>query len=130
MTPETVVCCEPWRQLEAAGYAGYVVACETTATTVRGTADARIVEALREDPRFQSGLGYGLHLDVGQFLADFRSFKGEFGPGSLQIVVDYVTGRFYADCDRFSPYEDLVGLAGHWFGEVIPNWFRRRLQKR
>lgn len=81
---------------------------------------------LQQDDRFASGILHGLHADVGEDRADFRSHTGALGKGSLQIVVDKQTGRAYADVDRFSPYSDVVGFLGHAFGEVIPGWFRKR----
>ena len=63
-------------------------------------------------------------MDVGAKLTDFRSYRGVLGKGSLQIVLDKETGRFYADCDKFNIYEDLVNIFGHSFGEVVPYFVR------
>lgn len=80
------------------------------------------MRARKED--FAEGVLFGLHLDVGDELTDFRSFRGKFGKGSMQIVLDKRTGRFYADVDLWNPYADLVNFVGHT-GEVLANWFRR-----
>lgn len=74
---------------------------------------------------FAHGILYGFHTDVGRNLTDFRSYTGTFGPGSLQIVMDRNTGHFYADVDRFNPYQDVINAFGHLFGEVLPHLFRR-----
>jgi hypothetical protein len=39
--------------------------------------------------------------------------------------MDRYTGHFYADVDRFNPYQDVVNAFGHVFGEVLPHLFRR-----
>ena len=79
---------------------------------------------LDADPRFACGLLHGLHADVGAHRRDYRAHTGTFGKGSLQIVVDWMTGNAYADVDRWSPYSDVVGFLGH-AGEVIGGWFRK-----
>jgi hypothetical protein len=80
---------------------------------------------LKNDPNFANGWLYGFHRDVGDNLADFRSFTGTFGDGSLQIVMDRYTGNFWIDVDRFNPYQDVVNFFGHAFVEVLPNLFKK-----
>jgi hypothetical protein len=87
------------------------------------------IRALRADGRFAEGMLYGLHTDVGEDLTDFRSYRGTFGRGSLQIVIDKRTGAFYADIDQWNPYADVVNWVGHAFGEVVPHWFRKAGQR-
>jgi hypothetical protein len=85
--------------------------------------------ALELDPRFASGVLHGLHADVGAHRDDYRSYSGAFGKGSLQIVVDRVTGAAYADVDGHNPYQDVVGFVGHAFAEVVPGWIKKRFRK-
>ena len=87
-------------------------------------------EALARDHRFANGALHRLHEDVGQHRQDYRAYKGTFGPGSLQIVLDTKTGAAYADVDNHNPYADVVGFLGHTFIDVLPNWFRRRFRKK
>lgn len=88
--------------------------------SVTGRCELRMVaHVLRVDKRFHEGALHRLHADVGKHRTDFRSFKGEVCPGSLQVVVDLKSGRFYADIDGWNPYQDLVNWVGHTFGEVI-----------
>ena len=79
--------------------------------------------ALRADPRFVEGPLHLLH-DVGAPKTEFRSERGAFGRGSLQVVVNTVNGRCVLDVDRFSPYDDVVGFLGHT-GEVVVSGWRR-----
>ena len=83
-----------------------------------------VLSHLRADDRFKEGLFYGLHRDVGHALTDFRSFRGALGEGSLQIVIDKETGRFYADVDKWNPYADVVNFIGHTC-EVIAGCYSR-----
>src|SRR5688500_9593297 len=85
-----------------------------------------LVDKLKTDARFACGPFHLLHADVGDPRIEFRSHTGKLGKGSLQIVINTDTGTCYADCDRWSPYADLVGVVGHLFGEVLPGLFRRR----
>lgn len=115
---------EVGRQLLLAGAAPYLARIEFQGETVRAIAVPGLVAVLRANDRFIEGLLHGLHGDVGPNRTDFRSIRGSFGKGSLQIVLDPLTGVFYADVDRFSPYDDVVGFVGH-AGEVIRGWWRR-----
>ena len=112
-------------QLEAAGLTPYLVDTSASDHAVSGRMRITAINVLRADPRFASGLLYQLHKDVGEDLTEFRAHPGEIGKGSLQIVIDKQTGRFYADIDGFSPYSDVVNWIGHAFGEVVPSFFRK-----
>jgi len=112
-------------QLTAAGLSPYLVDTAASEYAVSGRLRIEAINVLRGDPRFASGLLYQLHKDVGKHLTEFRAHPGELGPGSLQIVIDKTTGRFYADIDRFNPYSDLVNSIGHAFGEVVPGWLKK-----
>lgn len=87
--------------------------------------DLKILERLSSDPRFARGAFHGLHQDVGGKRVDFRSFSGAIGRGSLQLVISRETCRAYADIDKHNPYQDVVSIIGHNFGEVIPHWLKR-----
>lgn len=120
---------EALRQITRAGLLDYLTITGVTQSSVHGKLNLEAVPLLSGDKRFARGVLYGLHRDVGTDLTDFRSFGGELGKGSLQIVVDTKTGDCYCDVDRFSPYGDVVGFLGHAFAEVVPHWlmrFRRR----
>jgi hypothetical protein len=80
---------------------------------------------LRQDPRFQSGPFSLLHPDIPEPRGDYRSLKGAFGKGSMQLVVCDATGEFWCDVDRYSAYQDVVNILGHTFGEVLPHKLRR-----
>lgn len=116
------------RQLSACGALPGLIPVEVTQSVVRATATCAALTALASrlklDHRFAHGVLHGLHADIGPNRQDFRSYRGSLGKGSLQIVLDCSTGKFYADVDRFSPYEDLVGWFGH-SGEVLRGWWRR-----
>lgn len=117
-------------QLKASGYLGYVTAWRVEGDGCRGTMQLEALPKLQRDTnRFASGILYGLHEDVGNHLHDFRSYRGQFGEGSLQIVIDDQTGAFWADVDEFSAYQDVVNAVGHSFGEVIPHWIQRLWRK-
>lgn len=72
---------------------------------------------------FQQGGLHGMHKHIGPNRTEFRSYRGTFGEGSLQIVVEKDMGRIEADVDAFSPYPDLVGFVGHAW-EVLAFWKR------
>lgn len=112
------------QQLMLAGVLGYLYDVELDGERIRAKADATIVKRLRNDARFLSGHLHGLHADVGPDRMDFRSIRGRFGKGSLQIVYDPTTTNFYADVDRASPYDDVVGFVWH-AGEVLGGWWQR-----
>jgi hypothetical protein len=120
MTENTVL-----SQLERSGYLGDFYEYQQNGETLLGTVDLTIIERLLRDERFANGIFYGLHRDVGADLIDFRSYNGTFGKGSLQLVIDQVTGMCYADLDKFNPYQDVVSVLGHMIGEVIPNRVKR-----
>lgn len=115
-------------QLEKAGLLSYLTVVASTPSHVTGTvapyALDGLIDWLRHDKNFACGILHGLHADVGPDRIDFRSHRGAFGKRSLQIVISRGTGNFYADCDVFSPYSDVVGFLGHAFGEVVPGWLR------
>jgi hypothetical protein len=115
-------------QIEKSGYMPWLLSYQESGETLLGFLDIGAVDLLKKDPRFANGIFYGLHRDVGKNLIDFRSYNGTFGKGSLQLVVDTVTGAVYADVDRWNPYQDVVSVVGH-LGEVlagIPRMFRRK----
>jgi hypothetical protein len=72
-----------------------------------------LAKLMGDTERFALGGLHHLHPEVGEHRWDFRSYRGTFGPGSLQLVVDYQTGRFYADIDLWNPYQDVVNWIGH-----------------
>jgi hypothetical protein len=91
---------------------------------VRGTLLPSVFVPLRADGRFIEGPLSQMHGEVGEPRTEFRSVRGSLGRGSLQIVVNTVTGRCVMDVDRFSPYDDVVGFVGHT-GEVLAGVGRR-----
>jgi hypothetical protein len=114
---------EAMRQLRRSGYAVFLQHVYCDEACVRGTIKPELLgvleRRLREDCDHGTCGGlHGLHKDVGRNRFEWRSHRGTYGDGSLQIVIGRDTGRVYADIDRFSPYDDLVGFAGH-SGEVI-----------
>jgi YD repeat-containing protein len=112
-------------QLWNSGYWDYIIDIQWTGKGYRGTMDPAVFDWLKNDPNFANGWLYGFHRDVGDNLADFRSYTGTFGDGSLQIVMDRYTGNFWIDVDRFNPYQDVVNFFGHTFVEVLPHLFRK-----
>lgn len=115
---ETVTENEPLRQIRAAGYEAYLSDILLTERTVDAKANLVLVERLCCDPNFKQGIFHRLHKHVGPNRTEFRSLRGQFGEGSLQIVVSRETCVLYADCDGWNVYEDLVGVFGHAVGEV------------
>lgn len=122
-------------QFQKAGVLPYVVTFDPHGgedSSINGFLNVEAVAVLDQDPRFARGPLHALHADVGEPRTEFRAHPGEVGDGSLQIVINTETGRFYADIDRFSPYTDVVNSAGHAFAEVLPNWLKkigRRLRR-
>lgn len=121
---------EASRQLYQAGYSPYVMSIEVVENHVTGRMDLGVIDQLTGDPRFANGVLYSLHRNVGEDLRDFRSYRGSFGKGSLQIVLDVKTGAFYADVDQWNPYADLIGFVMHGFVEVLPMPWKRQPQER
>jgi hypothetical protein len=115
---------DPLVQLERAGYLRYLTVRSASEKVVTGTMALTVVAKLAADERFAQGVLYGLHRDVGNSLTDFRSYRGAFGKGSLQIVIDVCSGECYADVDGWNPYEDVVSWVGH-SAEVVRGWLRR-----
>ena len=68
---------------------------------------------------------------------DFRSFNGgntKVDNRSLQVVLHRdnngkILGA-YVDTDRFNTKQDLIGIFGHTFGEVIPYGIKRLFGKK
>lgn len=116
---------EAHRQIAQAGYLDYLSWIREFGETLEAFAVQAIFRELRKDARFREGLLFGLHTNVGRKLTDFRSYRGAFGRGSLQLVIDRETGKCYADVDGWNPYADLIGFVAH-SGEVIGHWLRRR----
>lgn len=118
---------EVLQQVKKTGYEGYFREMETGSTYFRARVLPHmlpvLLNTLRRDDRFKEGILFGLHRDVGNALTDFRSHTNQFGDGSLQFVIDQKTGACYGDCDRFSPYSDVVGFVGH-SGEVLGGFWR------
>jgi hypothetical protein len=115
-------------QIKASGLQDYFVSFIADGNAYRGTVRLGVLDKLKADDSFCCGPFYRLHLDVGDNLIEYRSHTGTFGKGSLQLVIDQTTGRYYADVDLFSPYSDLVGVVGHLVGEVVGGWFKRKKQ--
>lgn len=113
------------KQLILAGIVPYIRTVEISELAVRGwTYQVGLLQHLREHPEFCEGVLHQLHQDVGEDRTEFRCFRGAFGKGSLQLVIDRSTGKFYADLDHWNPYEDVVNWVGH-AGEVLGGWWRR-----
>lgn len=113
------------RQLLVSGVAQYLSAVEIASEILHGHASVALVPYLRAHTDFAEGPLHELHRDVGPARHDFRSYRGSFGPGSLQIVYSPVTRQVYADIDQWNPYADVVGYVGHSV-EVVRGWWRRR----
>lgn len=116
-------------QLTRAGVLRFLTPVENSEKTVLAQADEGLIPFLEAHDAFASGGLHLLHPDVGDHRRDFRSYRGAFGKGSLQIVVDERTGKFYADVDAWNPYADVVNWIGH-AGEVIAGRLRRRRSTR
>jgi hypothetical protein len=113
-----------WKEISEAGYSGFFLEAADNGEKLLGKVYTGIISVLQHDPRFASGPFHLLHADVGKDLCEFRSHRGELlSDGSVQIVVDSVTGACYADIDKRSPYTDIYSAFAHLFGEVI---FKKR----
>lgn len=118
-------------QLGAAGILRYLTPVAVTDRMLTASSAPHhplIIEQLLKDKRFASGSLHKLHVDVGLNRRDFRAFRGALGAkhkGSLQIVIDEITGNFYADVDAWNPYEDVVSWVGH-ASEVVSHALKRR----
>lgn len=117
-------------QLQKAGLTRFIVGpVEVEPMRIKGKMDLAVWAELRGNPEFRSGPWHLLHK-VGPDQTEYRSHRGVYGEGSLQVVYSPVTGAFEADVDVFNPYEDVVGAFGHLLGEVVPNtvkkWFKGR----
>lgn len=119
-----VTATEVLAQLHMAGLLQFFPTLYVGPSSVSGSVDLRVIDFLRKDDRFLSGILHRLHPEVGEDRVEFRSIRGTFGDGSLQIVIGRDTERFHADVDAFSPYDDLVGFGGHT-GEVAGHFFAR-----
>jgi hypothetical protein len=107
-------------QLKAVGCFQFIHDYIVGPISVAGTCELRMVaHVLRKDARFIEGFLHWLHVDVGPNRTDFRSVKGSVGVGSLQVVVDLKSGRFYSDVDGWNPYQDLVNWIGHTVSDVF-----------
>lgn len=111
-------------QWKVAELDAFIVSAEPWGDGMHGLVNLEILPKIELDTRFLHGPLYGMHLDVGHHLRDYRSLRGSLGKGSMQFVPDVVTGHFYSDVDRFNFYEDVVGAFGHSFLEVMPYWIR------
>ncbi len=119
---------EALKQLEASGY----IVCFEGNPVPDGdgwqdwVTDSSLVPRLYEDARFQYGgpMDAGFHTNLGPLwqLVSFRSVRGTFGKGSLQIVVNVHTRRGYYDVDRTSPLDDLYGAMVHLYDVVKHIW--------
>lgn len=120
-------------QIRAAGVLPHVRAMHFGENKITGVIGMLAVVALRKDKRFcEPGLHH-LHPGVGRPRTEFRSDNDSLGEGSLQIVINTISGYFEADIDRVNPAPDAVGMVGHTFADVLPpwgkrawNWFRRK----
>jgi hypothetical protein len=92
---------------------------------ISGRFQMAILKYLPNHPEFKFGPAL-LHAEVGTPRIEFRSLKGAFGDGSLQIVINLKDGRFYADVDNFNPYESWGEFMKHNVLEVyLPKWFKK-----
>lgn len=90
--------------------------------SIDGVMDLAVLEALDKRPNFQRGPWHRLHRK-GENQTEYRSYR--YDNMSLQVVINTDTGEFYSDLDKYSPYEDVVGIVGHLFVEVVPNTLRK-----
>jgi hypothetical protein len=81
-----------------------------------------LIYALQHDPRFYQDPWWRLHSNIGTHLISFRSYKKALDASDkrcMQIVVDQLTGKFYADWDLYNT-QDLANIVAHLFVEVLP----------
>jgi hypothetical protein len=123
--PVTATASDVLDQLHAADLMRFFPTLYIGPQSVSGAVDLEIIPHLRHDARFLSGILHHLHPEVGGDRVEFRSIRGSFGAGSLQVVIGVDTERFHADIDRFSPYDDVVGFGGHAIVDVLPHWLKR-----
>jgi hypothetical protein len=90
-----------------------------------GRVKLEVIDKLRADERFLSGILHGAHKEVGKDRVEFRSIHGTLGERSLQVVISKETTNFYADLDKHNPYNDAYRFLAHAFAQVIPNWFKK-----
>jgi hypothetical protein len=114
----TTVCERVGEQLAASGYLGLVITHTEEKRGWRGQMALLALDRLKNDPRFLSGPLHTLHADIGEPRCEYRSKRGTLGKGSLQLVINQQTGKFWADVDKASPYDDVVGQVIH-SGEVV-----------
>lgn len=93
--------------------------------TLYGYVDQELVSRLKADHRFQYLIFVPYHKEIGVPRVEFRSHRGVLEKGSLQICINPDTDRCCIDIDRYPATSDVAGLIGHFFGEVVPGWFRR-----
>lgn len=106
-------------QLEVAGYLNYFSWVEEKGDrSIEAWAVKSLISDLRRDTRFIETRFYGMHKNIGKHLTDFRGIRKSFGGGSLQICVDRVTDRAYADIDGWAPI-DLYGAVMHMTRDVL-----------
>lgn len=138
-----------YAQLQAAGLLRFVLTVKVHRTCVRGVFLTDVLPALRGDcydevtnpeGHFREGPFSWLHPEIDN-ATEFRGEQDAFGPeSSMQIVINQVTGEFYADLDRWASYQDLRGTFGHLVLEVaVPHtaraakrvwrWLRRRKEE-
>jgi hypothetical protein len=122
---------EAYRQLTRCGALVYMRDTDVVGEKVYAKVDLRIIEALATNPKFLSGPLHRLHRDVNRDgikdknSCEFRSIRGSFGRGSVQIVINIPTCSLEADVDAYSPYDDGVGFFGHAW-EVISSLWKRQ----
>lgn len=120
-------------QLQASGCLGFAVsflerhAVKGKGAHVVGRMRLDVLPYLHAHPSFRPGPALLHGDDVGKPRLEFRSERSAFGKDtSLQVVVNLRDGRFYADLDRFSPYDGIAGFLKH---NLIEVWWPRLRDK-
>ena len=95
----------------------------------RASRDA-IMAILQNTKIFNSGpFGRGHMVEVGATKSrdalDFRSVNGVLGPRSLEVMLNRINFRGYADIDRYDLYGGLAPASAHIFLELLPHMIRR-----